>query len=244
MQKINNTKKAIKPTQEWFARVNNHVSMPIAVFLARYTKVTPTQVTITSIIVGILSGFLLAISGYIGQLWPVFTEYQVRIAGGVLAYVFGTLDGVDGKLARLKDNTTHLGKWWDGVAGQLSITLMFFGLAIGLKSYFALIIAFIASASFMIAYLQIALYKIDFGSVMEKEKVDLIKNRRSWTYIYGMSLLFPMMPIASIINYPMIPLYFYSFFGILFYLAVVYFQYNALKKIKKQRILNPWKKGS
>src|SRR5205085_7689122 len=60
------------------------------------TSVTPNQVTLTGAMLGAGVTLLYAF----GHLW----------AGALLALVFGVLDGLDGKLARLKAQTTKFGK--------------------------------------------------------------------------------------------------------------------------------------
>ena len=62
-----------------------------------WTSITPNQVTFITLIVGLITTFLFA-SGY---LWW----------GAILALLIGVLDGVDGKLARVKEETTELGGW-------------------------------------------------------------------------------------------------------------------------------------
>jgi 1L-myo-inositol 1-phosphate cytidylyltransferase / CDP-L-myo-inositol myo-inositolphosphotransferase len=78
------------------------------------TSITPNQVTLTGAMLGAGVTVLYAF----GHLW----------AGALLALVFGVLDGLDGKLARLKAQTTKLGKrehvldyfiemsWWMALA--------------------------------------------------------------------------------------------------------------------------------
>jgi phosphatidylglycerophosphate synthase len=61
------------------------------------TSITPNQVTLSAVLIGVVVTALFAA----GQLW----------AGVALAYIFEVLDGVDGKLARLKVETTAAGKW-------------------------------------------------------------------------------------------------------------------------------------
>lgn len=61
------------------------------------TRVTPNAVTIFSSVMGIGMTVLFAC----GYLWPAL----------LLALVFGVLDGVDGKLARVKVETTEAGEW-------------------------------------------------------------------------------------------------------------------------------------
>jgi phosphatidylglycerophosphate synthase len=78
------------------------------------TSITPNQVTLATAVLGIGVTLLYAF----GYLW----------AGALLALVVGILDGVDGKLARLKAQTTKIGKgehaldygiemsWWAALA--------------------------------------------------------------------------------------------------------------------------------
>lgn len=61
------------------------------------TSITPNQVTFAAVLLGGVVTALFAT----GHLW----------AGVALAYIFEVLDGVDGKLARLKVETTAAGKW-------------------------------------------------------------------------------------------------------------------------------------
>ncbi len=103
------------------------------------TSVTPNQLTLTGALLGAGVTLLYAF----GYLW----------AGALLALVFGIWDGLDGKLARLKAQTTKLGKsehvldylvemsWWTALAYHFH--------AGGQVRYaYALLIAFIAADFF------------------------------------------------------------------------------------------------
>ena len=60
------------------------------------TKVTPNQITVlTNIVAYIVAAFYL---------------FGFLLAGSILSFVVGLMDGLDGKLARAKDQTTELGK--------------------------------------------------------------------------------------------------------------------------------------
>src|SRR5437588_1423134 len=84
------------------------------------TSITPNQLTLTGAILGITVTLLYAS----GHLW----------AGVSLALLFGVWDGLDGKLARLKEQTTRLGKrehvvdyfiemsWWTALACHFQIS--------------------------------------------------------------------------------------------------------------------------
>ena len=99
------------------------VHAPIEKWLVSHlcrTTITPNQITLGTAILG-LGVTLLYACGY---LW----------AGALLALVIGVLDGVDGKLARLKAQTTKLGKkehdldyfvetsWWMALAYHFQVT--------------------------------------------------------------------------------------------------------------------------
>src|SRR5438132_1961426 len=84
------------------------------------TSVTPSQLTLTGALLGAGVTLLYAF----GYLW----------AGALLALVFGVWDGLDGKLARLNEQTTKLGKrehvldyfiemsWWTALAHHFQVS--------------------------------------------------------------------------------------------------------------------------
>jgi len=84
------------------------------------TSITPNQVTLTGAMLGAGATMLYAF----GHLW----------AGALVALFFGVLDGLDGKLARLKAQATKLGKrehvldyfiemsWWMALAHHFQVS--------------------------------------------------------------------------------------------------------------------------
>ena len=73
---------------------------PVETWITRHvcrTRVTPNQVTIFSSLLGLIMTWQFVE----GRWW----------SGALMAVVFGILDGVDGKLARVKVETTKIGKW-------------------------------------------------------------------------------------------------------------------------------------
>ena len=82
--------------QAFVERLNAPIENWIVRQLCR-TSITPNQVTFGAVLIGLVVTALFAT----GHLW----------AGVALAYIFEVLDGVDGKLARLKVETTAAGKW-------------------------------------------------------------------------------------------------------------------------------------
>lgn len=101
------------------------LNAPVEDWIVRHlcqTSITPNQVTFGAVLLGVAVTALFAT----GHLW----------AGVALAYIFEVLDGVDGKLARLKVETTAVGKlehvtdyflemsWWSALAFQFHATGM------------------------------------------------------------------------------------------------------------------------
>ena len=82
--------------QAFVERLNAPIENWIVRQLSR-TSITPNQVTFTAVLLGlVITGLFIT-----GHLW----------LGITFAYVFEVLDGVDGKLARVKVETTAAGNW-------------------------------------------------------------------------------------------------------------------------------------
>lgn len=88
----------------WF---NRYVSVFISRRLVRF-RITPNQVTMFALLPGLAAAFLAAQGGY----WPV-------LAGAVLLQINSIIDGVDGELARIKVEMSHLGEWLDTLSDAL-----------------------------------------------------------------------------------------------------------------------------
>jgi len=87
------------------------------------TEITPNQVTLLSMIAGILSGIFYA-----------FGERNMVILGGLLLGIATVFDCADGQLARLKKNGTHFGRVLDGVVDYIYTIAAFLGIAVGCRN--------------------------------------------------------------------------------------------------------------
>jgi phosphatidylglycerophosphate synthase len=88
--------------------VNLWLHRPIAyaiVALLYRSPVTPNQVTLLALLVGIVAGVCLVIGSSVAMLW-----------GGALLWTSAILDGADGILARAQRNFSELGRALDGTA--------------------------------------------------------------------------------------------------------------------------------
>ena len=96
---------------------------PYSRYIARWAarrRLTPNQVTIASLFVGILSAAAFAT----GERWGL-------IAGAVLLQVAFTLECVDGQLARYTRNFSKFGGWLDSTFDRAKEWIVYAGLAIG-----------------------------------------------------------------------------------------------------------------
>ena len=99
---------------------------PLAFLLVKIiypTNITPNQLTIGAIIMGVIGGFFYA---HGTPLSP-----QNFIIGAIFFMFFNILDCSDGQLARLKKNGTRTGRIIDGVADYIAVTAIYIGIGIG-----------------------------------------------------------------------------------------------------------------
>jgi hypothetical protein len=99
---------------------------PLAFLLVKAiynTRITPNQLTLLSMLFGLLGGASYA-----------FGSHAAYIAGAVLYCLYNILDCSDGQLARLKNNGTRLGRILDGIADYLVTIAVYAGIGIGFAS--------------------------------------------------------------------------------------------------------------
>ncbi len=95
---------------------------PLAFILVKSvyrTNITPNQLTIAAICMGIIAGCL-----YAGG--PGYYTY-----GAICFALYNIFDCSDGQLARIKKNGTHAGRIVDGMADYISTAAVFIGIGIG-----------------------------------------------------------------------------------------------------------------
>jgi phosphatidylglycerophosphate synthase len=138
------------------------------------TPITPNQITIFSIFVGIAAGFCFA------------SGSRPAIVAGAALYVFSVvLDCADGQLARLKKNGTRLGRLLDGTIDYFTGIAVYIGIAIGLKPeiwnserWWLLMIA--AAASNIFHSMAVDYYRTRFINFVQGGAVDGDEDYRSF----------------------------------------------------------------
>lgn len=96
---------------------------PLAFLLVKAiysTTVTPNQLTVISMVFGVIGGFCYS-----------FGTREAFMIGAVLYLLYNVVDCSDGQLARLKKNGTSIGRILDGVADYLVSVALYFGIGFG-----------------------------------------------------------------------------------------------------------------
>jgi hypothetical protein len=103
-----------------------YVYRPLAFVLVKAiyrTNITPNQVTVFSLFVGVLAGVAFG-----------FGSRAAFIVGALLYAFCIVLDCADGQLARLKKNGTRLGRFLDGLIDYVVSVALYLGLGLGFAS--------------------------------------------------------------------------------------------------------------
>jgi hypothetical protein len=95
---------------------------PLGILVARPAArlgLTPTQITIASMFVGVIGGALLY-------------DQRLGIPAFILLIIYSILDSADGQLARITGQVTELGRVLDGVIGYIVYAAIYLALTAGL----------------------------------------------------------------------------------------------------------------
>ena len=103
--------------------VSRYLNRPISTRITRLlapTGVTPNQVSVVTLLIGLLASWLAALGGY--AWW---------VAAAVLFQIASVLDGTDGELAVLTYRATTFGQWMDTACDNLSYVAFIVGVMVG-----------------------------------------------------------------------------------------------------------------
>ena len=127
-----------KPSDGFFSRhLNRRISWPISRLLIRL-RVSPNQVTLVNLSLGLLSGWLIGRGGT-----------GPTLAAGLLFQFVSIFDGCDGEIARLTFRFTTLGARLDNLSDFVTLVVFFINLPIGLYAATA-DISYLALGLFMV----------------------------------------------------------------------------------------------
>jgi CDP-L-myo-inositol myo-inositolphosphotransferase len=158
----------------------------ISGFLIR-TPVTPNQVTIISLILGIISGVFFSLG-----------EHTYTITAGLLYFLSTVFDQCDGEVARLKQMETEFGRKLDILVDAIANAVIVVGITIAvyvkIGSVLVIIAGFLAMTGISISLLLTTYFshdsKKDTGT---KEMLDKLNNKDFFYIIMLLSVIFNQM---------------------------------------------------
>ena len=158
----------------------------ISGFLSR-TPVTPNQVTITSLILGIISGVFFSLG-----------ECTYTITAGLLYFLSTVFDQCDGEVARLKQKETEFGRKLDIIVDAIVNAVIVVGITIavyvGIGSVLVIIAGVFAMTGITISLLLATYFshdsKKDTGA---KKMLDKLNNKDFFYIIMLLSVIFNQM---------------------------------------------------
>lgn len=92
----------------WTVKVIDPIALRLTYLFANYTGLTPNQITLFSLIFGLLSAYFF-LKG----------DYPNLVLGAIAMELSFVFDCVDGKIARLKKTGTQFGAYWDFIQDRL-----------------------------------------------------------------------------------------------------------------------------
>lgn len=204
-------------------------TMPLTRFIAKYTYITPNQITTLSIISIILAFFCFGLSGYTDY------AYELRIAGAIFVFMRSVFDHIDGKLARVLGMTNLRGKLVDSFGGLIPFPLMILSMYIGLRitDFGVTLAAMIAAISFLIHYVLIYYFKAEISPELEKKDISLIEKKSRWRSVYGSGGIKFVLVALAIANHIEYFFWIYASLETLCSLVIIILQLKAVQKYER-----------
>lgn len=209
-------RKARREGREYTTHALRYISRPISKILIKHTNITPNQITLFSFLLGITSGIFLLQGGF-----------QSQFLGGVFAMLYILFDLMDGEIARVKNLSSSLGKWFDAVVGLILTPYLLFCLAFGLHNYAAMIAGAIAMVCFPLQYAIMYYYKFDIAQ--SSDKIPLPGRFDFLRRLYGSVTFYPLLFLFLLLDKGFYFLLFYATLGNLFWMLVLMMQYRQLR---------------
>ena len=205
--------------KEWGCLIFDWLGRPVTRFLAKYTNITPNQVSILSFILCVIGAYFLFLGGY-----------KNVLIGASFAFIGNLFDMVDGCLARATGLRSIYGHWLDAMIDFIVFPLLVFALAVGIGTYPAMFLGMLAIISYPNHYLIIHFYN---AAIVKKHEPMAIPGNRRWEWlrdVYGSNLFYLFLFIGAVFDLPLYVLLFWATFGNLYWMGIILMQYLALKK--------------
>lgn len=189
------------------------------------TFLTPNQVTLLSGFFGILAAILFS-----------FSEHLYLILGAISLQLNVLIDFADGSLARLRSISSRFGDWLDGVIDHLSDTLVIIGLSYGAyKLTLDPMILFVGL--FALGFRLLSAFFPSFSRSSFAGKSTVVINERVQKFgilkyfLFTRTNFYMIITIFCLINKLCILIYVIAIYGVLFYLASLFYLSKKFRKL-------------
>lgn len=167
--------------------INRPISTRISLLIYRRLPwLKPNHVTVLSFLLSIVAAFLIA--------------WNLIFIGGLITQLSSIIDGIDGELARLREEVTKFGGFFDTVLDRFADLAIVAALGIyslqTLPLLHDLILTSLASAGVIL---------VSYVSIAARGRIDLQRLRRGFPWATRDVRLFTVM-IGGLLNQPLIPL--------------------------------------
>jgi len=207
-------KDAFKIESIFFRAIHRYIGLIFCKLLLS-TKITPNQLTVLAIFIGVFGCFMFTLDGK-----------DKSIIGALILNLSLALDFSDGQLARSRSITSKMGAFIDGQGDYFLDSLMFFCIALGLwlqqQETLVWIFAGLASTSRLLVKVSQMSYSLTRGSVLN---YTTIKNEwgKFWLigqFAYTRSLVYIFVLLMAVLDKLYYFLIITTLYGILWFLAV------------------------
>ncbi len=170
--------------------IDRYIIRKISGFISGFlikTPVTPNQVTIISLILGIISGVFFSLG-----------EYTCTITAGLLYFLSTVFDQCDGEVARLKQMETEFGRKLDIIVDAIANAIIVVGITIAVYvkmcSVLVIIAGFLAMTGISISLLLTTYFSHDSKkNTGTKDMLDKLNNKDFFYIIMLLSVIFNQM---------------------------------------------------
>ena len=140
----------------WMHTYLNKKSLYITRLLLK-TNITPNQITLYGILIGIIGVFLIS-----------FSNSYISIAGYFVVFIYYITDFCDGQVARYKNMGSLKGKYWDYIGHIVIYPIIFFSIGVHLYNQsgniFGLFIGIFTTLFYLALFINQKLYILVAGS--------------------------------------------------------------------------------
>jgi len=193
MVKLDDIEKVFKQRNWWDLIVNLKITKYLTYYIANYTKLTPNQITLISLIFAVFAGI------------AFLNQYYV--AGAILYQISYIFDIVDGALARVTNQTSKFGAFLDVFTDWLKAPLLII-ILLWDKQFFLITILFLLFINCCINKYNDMLFFTTKKSITKSNEILKSKIGKYFEFMKAKYI----QPLPGIVEFEALVLFFYPIF--------------------------------